>query len=99
LSEEEFKKDLSHAALAKNLIRKYLVSQTFNIRLLLNHVIQFTNVFELQAAKEMLMHMCNEKEQPVMKTLLLYLGFLGKHEYSNIGYDVGIAEILKEQSR
>tara|TARA_R100001509_G_C4799367_1_gene192533 strand:- start:238 stop:621 length:384 start_codon:yes stop_codon:yes gene_type:complete len=96
LSKEEFLEDLSRHKLAKKLVKKFAARRSENIRLLCNHVLCFTNSFELSAAKKILMFGLNEKEKEVMKTVLNYFGFLVPSEMPNIKFDLYTAKILKE---
>lgn len=96
LSKEEFLEDLNRHKLAKKLTKKFAAEKSENIRLLCNHVLCFTNSFDLPAAKEILMYGISEKEKMVMKTVLNYFGFLIPNEMSNIKFDLYTAKILKE---
>ena len=96
LSSEEFLEDLYRHKLAKKLTKKFAAKKSENIRLLCNHILCFTNSFELSAAKNILMYGISEKEKEVMKTVLNYFGFLIPNEMSNIKFDLYTAKILKE---
>lgn len=96
LSKEEFTEDLYRHKLAKKLTKKFAAKKSENIRLLCNHVLCFTNSFELLAAKNILMYGVSEKEKEVMKTVLNYFGFLIPNEMPNIKFDLYTAKILKE---
>ena len=96
LSREEFLEDLYRHKLAKKLTKKFAAKKSENIRLLCNHILCFTNSFELSAAKNILMYGISEKEKEVMKTVLNYFGFLIPNEMSNIKFDLYTAKILKE---
>ena len=99
LSKEEFLDDFGKHKLAKKLIKKFANEKSDNIRLLCNHILCFTNNFELKAAKNILMYGLSEKEQSVMKTVLNYFGFLVYNEMPNIKYDLYTAKYLKEMDR
>jgi len=96
MSRKEFLEDLKRAQYAKKLVKKIVAEKEVNVRLLLNHVILFTNVFELQSAKQILMFNCDEYEKSVFKTLLNYVGFLKKDEYPEIPHSLETAILLKE---
>lgn len=96
VSKEEFLEDLARHKLAKKLIKKFAAKRSENIRLLCNHILCFTNSFELTAAKKILMYGLNEKEKEVMKTVLNYFGFLVPNEMPNIKFDLYTAKNLKE---
>lgn len=96
LSREEFVEDLNRHKLAKKLTKKFAAEKSENIRLLCNHVLCFTNSFDLPAAKNILMFGISEKEKMVMKTVLNYFGFLLPNEMPNIKFDLYTAKVLKE---
>ena len=96
LSKEEFLEDLNRHKLAKKLTKKFAAEKSENIRLLCNHILVFTNSFELSAAKNILMYGITEKEKCVMKTVLNYFGYLLPNEMSNIKFDLYTAKNLKE---
>jgi len=96
LSKEEFLEDLNRHKLAKKLTKKFAAEKSENIRLLCNHILVFTNSFELSAAKNILMYGITEKEKSVMKTVLNYFGYLLPNEMSNIKFDLYTAKNLKE---
>ena len=92
----EFNEDIGKVALAKKLIKKWQSGGKINVRLLLNHIILFTNVFEIQAAKDILMLQAGKEFGSVMKTLLLYLNFIAEGEYPTVKYNLKMAKALKE---
>jgi len=96
LSKEEFLEDFNRHKLAKKLTKKFAAEKSENIRLLCNHILVFTNSFELSAAKNILMYGITEKEKSVMKTVLNYFGYLLPNEMSNIKFDLYTAKNLKE---
>ena len=96
MSRKEFSEDLKRAQYARKLVKKIIAEKEVNIRLLLNHVILFTNVFEIHAAKELLMFNCSEEEKSILKTVLNYLGFMEQDEYPYIQHNMKTAEMLKE---
>lgn len=91
---KEFSEDLARAQLAKKLLKRWKDGHNINVRLLLNHIIMFTNVFEITAAKDMLMFVAAEHAS-AMKTLLLYLNFLADGEYKKVKYDLTMVKELK----
>lgn len=97
-SRKEFLEDLKKAQYAKKLTKKLNDGKEINIRLLVNHVILFTNVFELSCAKELLMFNCSEEEKSMFKTILLFLGFMEKDEMPEIKWHLKVAQMLKDQN-
>lgn len=95
-SKAEFLEDLNRFKLAKKLAKKINTDKTKNIRLLVNHVICFTNNFELQAAKKILFFFAVDKEKEVFKTVLTYLSLVDKNEYTDVNHCLLTAKLLKE---
>ena len=96
VSTEEFLEDLSVHLLVKKLARKISKGSSKNLRLLTNHIICFTNNFELSFAKEALILDAGVKESRVITAVLLYLGFIAKHEYTVTSLDFETLKLLKE---
>ena len=96
LSREEFEEDLERANLSKKMARKVIRGSSVNIRLLCNHVLCFTNNFEIEAAKRLLMFDSSEEERQVIKTVLNYLGFIAPGELPHIKFHLTTAKLLKE---
>lgn len=95
-SKEEFIEDLNRFKLAKKLAKKVNTDKTKNIRLLVNHIICFTNNFERNAAKKILFAFATEEEKKVFKTVLTYLSLLDSKEYADTGHCLYTAKLLKE---
>lgn len=99
LSTEEFLEDLSMHKMIKKLARKISKGNSKNLRLLTNHIICFTNNFEINFSKEVLLMETDEKEKKVIRAVLLYLGFLKKTEYTVALLDFDTVKLLKEMDR
>ena len=99
LSTEEFLEDLSMHKMIKKLARKISKGNSKNLRLLTNHIICFTNNFEINFSKEVLLMETDEKEKKVIRAVLLYLGFLKKSEYTAALLDFDTVKLLKEMDR
>lgn len=95
-SKEEFYDDLSRAHYSRKLVKKIHRGGQVNIRLLVNHITLFTNVFELDAAKELLLFNCSLEEKEIYKTVLNYLGFLNVDEMKDVRFNLETAKMLKE---
>lgn len=79
LSEEEFKHDLNRISLISRLLNKYIKDKdAFPVRLFLNHIITFYNVFEIKAATNMLEVSFSDSpdKMAVIKTCLIYLNYI-----------------------
>lgn len=96
---EEFQTDLEQSRLAKKLAKKISQGRSTNIRLLCNHIQCFTNNFELNAAKTLLIFDTTEEEKKALKTVLHYFGFLSDKEMVDIKYCLNTAKALKEMDK
>ena len=96
LSTDEFLEDFLMHKVIKKLARKISVGNSKNLRLLTNHIICFTNNFEVNFSKECLLFETDEKEKRVIRAVLLYLGFLKKTEYTTALLDYNTIKLLKE---
>ena len=96
LSTEEFLTDLSKHKIIKKLAKKISIGNSKNLRLLTNHIICFTNNFDIRFAKVILLHECNETQKKVIRAVLLYLGYLNRYEYSSTLLDYDTIKLLKE---
>jgi len=99
LSTEEFLEDLTMHKVIKKLARKISKGSSKNLRLLTNHIICFTNNFEINFSKDVLLMEADEKEKKVIRAVLLYLGFLKKTEYTAALLDFETIKLLKEMDR
>ena len=93
---EEYMEDLLKYRLVQKLSKKIGLGKSENIRLLCNHVVCFTNNFEIEAAKKILMFEAETVEKEVIKTILNYLGFLDRNEMSHISFNLYAARALKD---
>ena len=99
LSTEEFLEDLSTYKMVRKLAKKISKGNSKNLRLLTNHTICFTNNFEIDFAKQVLLLECDEHESKVIRAVLLYLGFLTKTEYTTALLDYNTIRLLKDMDR
>lgn len=101
LTKEEFEHDLNRINLISRLLNKYVKTrENFPIRLFLNHVITFYNVFDIKAATAMLSTTFGDDsaKMSVIKTCLLYLNYIDdKKELLDYYSDVYVAKLLKEE--
>lgn len=99
LTTEEFLEDLFQYKMIKKLAKKISRGNSKNLRLLTNHIICFTNNFELNFSKEVLFMESDEEESKVIRAVLLYLGFLKKNEYTTALLDYNTVRLLKDMDR
>tara|TARA_R100000908_G_C3691131_1_gene105496 strand:+ start:230 stop:598 length:369 start_codon:yes stop_codon:yes gene_type:complete len=92
----EFEEDLNRIKYIKRLFGRYLSTGELKERLILNHIIIFYNVFEIEAATKMLFYRMEDKFKPLLKTFLVYLNYLPDDEdYVGIPLDTKVVEILR----
>lgn len=94
---DEFKNDLNHVKYLKRLFRKYYETKdlkTLRIRLVLNHLIVFYNVFRVDAATKILFYKVEPELWSILKTFLVYFRFLPDDYVRNVdGKDIYVPEI------
>jgi hypothetical protein len=73
---EEFHEDMNRIKYLKRLFRKYKTSGLLRERLILNHIIIFTNVFGIEAASRLLFSRIESDLHPYLKTFLVFLNSL-----------------------
>jgi len=73
---EEFHEDMNRIKYLKRLFRKYKTSGILRERLILNHLIIFTNVFGVQAASRLLFSRIEQDLHTYVKTFLIFLNSL-----------------------
>lgn len=73
---EEFHEDMNRIKYLKRLFRKYKTSGVLRERLILNHLIIFTNVFGIEAAARLLFLRIEEDLHIYLKTFLVFLNSL-----------------------
>lgn len=99
VSVEEFEDDLSTHLLVKRLAGKIARGSSKNLRLLTNHVVCFANNFELPFVKQLLLFETDPDERSVILSVMLYLGYLNKHEYSSTELQLNTLKLLKEMDK
>lgn len=92
---EEFFEDLKRFKYIKRLVNRYLETDEFPHRLLLNHIIVIFNVFGIEASLNILELRLDEKHWPVIKPILLYLSYIRNDQYTGIEMDQTVVEFLR----
>ena len=92
---EEFFEDLKRFKYIKRLVNRYLDTDEFPHRLLLNHIIVIFNVFGIEASLKILELRLDEKHWPVIKPILLYLSYIRNDQYTGIEMDRTVVEFLR----
>jgi len=96
---DEFNEDLQIPMHLKKLFTRYHVNGDLKLRLILNHVISFFNVFTPLAAVKILFLKLDAKHHSYLKTVLTYLNrcpdiILINGNYLNIKTDILIDRVL-----
>ena len=73
---EEFHEDMNRIKYLKRLFRKYKTSGILRERLILNHLIIFTNVFGIDAGSRLLFSRIESDLHTYLKTFLIFLNSL-----------------------
>lgn len=76
LDVDEFRDDIKRLKYIKRLLNRYETTGELKERLILNHIIQFYNVFSIESASKMLFFKLDENLWPALKTFLVYLNLL-----------------------
>lgn len=85
--ELEFFDDLKRFKYIKRLFKKYQESGELRERLILNHFIVLNNVFGSDAAITLLLYKIEKEHWSIMKSFLIYLNMLDRHELSDVRAD------------
>lgn len=94
---EEFDEDINRIKYVKRLFGRYFSTGELKERLILNHIIIFYNVFEMEAATKMLFYRMEDKFKPLLKTFLVYLNYLPEEEkYVRVPMDTKVIAILRK---
>lgn len=96
LTADEFWDDFNRIKYIKRLLGRYVKDGEIKERLVLNHLISFYNVFDIQAANRMMFLKVTEECLPSLKTFLVYLNYLPQGWYTNIPLDEKLINILRK---
>ena len=96
LSTEEFYEDIRRFRYLKRLLKRYYKNGELRERLILNHIIILSNLFGVSNAIRMLKFKIEMEYWAVIKTCLLYLGYVEEDFEINIPIDMEVAKILRE---
>ena len=93
---EDFHEDLKRFKYIKRLFKKYLETGELRERLLINHFIVLNNVFGSDAAITLLLFKIEKEYWSIMKSFLIYLNMLEKHELKGVQSDENVFNILRK---
>lgn len=101
----EFEEDLKRIKYIKRLIKRYKTTGELKERLILNHIIVLSNVFGTRNAVRMLFFRLDEQDYQILKTFLIFLGYMpdlvtgikGQNIYSSsISVDLFVGKRLRD---
>ena len=95
-SMEEFMEDLRRFRYLKRLLRRFYKNGELRERLILNHLIVLNNLFGVENAIRMLEFKLDKEYWPVLKTCLLYLGYIDETWKQEIPLDNLVIEKMRE---
>lgn len=95
-SENEFLEDLRRLQNIKKLIHKHYYSDKLNERLILNHLTIIFNVFNFQAALNMIFFTLPQEYYPTIKTFLLYMNLITDSFLIEIPLDQEVIKVLRK---
>ena len=96
LSSEEFWDDFNRIKYIKRLLGRYIKDGEIKERLVLNHLISFYNVFDIEAANRMMFLKVTDECKSALKTFLIFLNYLPQGWYTDIPLDEKLIRILRK---
>ena len=84
VDEQEFLDDMKRFKYLKRLFRKYDTSKDLKMRLIINHIIILANVFGVEAATTLLFFKIEKNHWPLLKTFLVFLGYMPENDLIDI---------------
>lgn len=96
LSADEFWDDFNRIKYIKRLLGRYIKDGEIKERLVLNHLISFYNVFDIEAANRMMFLKVNDDCKSALKTFLIFLNYLPQGWHTDIPLDEKLIKILRK---
>ena len=96
LTADEFWEDFNKIKYVKRLLRRYKKDNVLKDRLILNHLILFYNVFNIEAANRMMFLRMEDDLKSSLKTFLIYLNYLPQGWYNEVPLDNQIITKLRK---
>tara|TARA_R110000765_G_scaffold50736_2_gene102962 strand:- start:10252 stop:10632 length:381 start_codon:yes stop_codon:yes gene_type:complete len=99
LTTEEFDEDLKKIHLIKRLLKRNERGEHIPVRLLLNHIIIFYNVFDINAATGMLLLKLKDSGACLgpLKTCLIYLNLSSDECMSHVYPDLNMRDLIRKE--
>ena len=95
-STEEFYEDIRRFRYLKRLLRRYQKTGELRERLILNHLIVLNNLFGVENTTRMLEFKLEEEFWTILKTCLLYLGYIDETWKTDIPLDEEVIKRMRE---
>ena len=95
-STEEFYEDIRKFRYLKRLLKRYHKNGELRERLILNHLIVLNNLFGVENTTRMLEYKLEKEYWPVLKTCLLYLGYIEEDWRQEIPLESEVVDRLRE---
>ena len=95
-STEEFYEDIRRFRYLKRLLKRYQKSGELRERLILNHLIVLSNLFGVDNTIRMLEFKLEEEFWPILKTCLLFLGYIDEKWKQEIPLDEEVTKRMRE---
>jgi hypothetical protein len=93
---EEFNDDLKKIKHIKKLLNRMLAGEEVNLRLVINHIVIFFNVFDVIAGSRMLFFKTEQDKWVLLSTFLSFLNFMPEynHDINLSSRDIGVDDKL-----
>lgn len=98
-NENEFQSDIKRLYGLKNILSRFLNTNTINERLIVNRVVYILNIFGPRATTIMLKDILDDYQFSVAKTILVFLGSYNPEERDDIKLNRIMADILLDTSK
>ena len=95
-STEEFYENIRRFRYLKRLLKRYAKSGELRERLILNHLIVLSNLFGVDNTLRMLEFKLESEFWPILKTCLLYLGYIDEDWKQEIPLDEEVTKRMRE---
>ena len=95
-STEEFYEDIRRFRYLKRFLKRYAKSGELRERLILNHLIVLSNLFGVDNTLRMLEFKLEKEFWPILKTCLLYLGYIDEDWKQEIPLDEEVTKRMRE---
>jgi len=95
-STEEFYEDIRRFRYLKRLLKRYTKTGELRERLILNHLIVLCNLFGVENTIRMLEFKIDANHWPILKTCLLYLGYINDKWKPEIPLDEEVTKRMRE---